>query len=92
MRDLKPYKDYKKGLKKLSKSGNKVAQNNLEVALTSLANGTEMPPNLNYHALHGVQKGLFQAHLQGTQWVLVVRPEPSVVHLFCLGSHRECNK
>lgn len=93
MRKLKPYKEYKKGLKKFEKSGlPDSAGKTLLAALDALAKNIKIPDYINYHALHGAQKGLFQIHIHGTQWVLVIKPEPDVVHLYCLGSHRECNK
>jgi mRNA-degrading endonuclease YafQ of YafQ-DinJ toxin-antitoxin module len=92
MKTLNQYAPYKKGLKKLSKSGNKVALRTLSAVIDSLGSGTPLPPTVNLHALHGPQRHLMSVWLQGTQWVLVFQDTPNTVELLCLGSHKECYK
>jgi len=90
----KDYPNFKKGLKKLKKSGNMGAMKKLKQFLQDLNAG--LPPPID-HPLHGSQKGYFSVRLDQKQGLRLVyrtemlNPEVGVVHLVCLGTHRECD-
>ena len=87
------YSDYNKGLKKLKKSGNKIAIKKHLEFLKSIAAGIAPPID---HPLHGDKKGFFSVRLDQKQGLRLVyrteylNPEMGIVHLVCLGTHREC--
>ena len=90
---LKKYPDYEKGLKKLKKSGNMGAMKKHKAFLQGIVDG--FPPPID-HPLHGDKKGYFSMRLDQKQGLRVVyrtetiNPEIGIVHLVCLGTHREC--
>lgn len=92
---------YKKGLKNLKSSGNKVAIKRLKEILQTLNMGNLSDlQKFNLHPLHGVQKGLYGVHITADhQWVLVfqIKPptspkDPATLVLHCIGSHSDCYK
>ncbi len=85
-------KRYKKGIKRLRKSGS-FREGNLRSILYLLAKGKPLPQKYYDHQLSGVLKNLRECHLeQNLLLIYELSPESLTLFLVNIGSHSELFK